>query len=152
METKTLLLQTMVPLCTEVIIVAYFCTAVAVKCVTLPVLWVKNYVGIRDINFHIDSQQHKGTKTTATPAHKSYCEGSFTTTTSTWFWVESFKPCYSRVSYLFTQMGNRGRMAYSVQNIDHCFTARVPQKIIWGTVRNHRINTQKFWNTTNNSH
>jgi hypothetical protein len=32
----------MVPLCTEVIItVAYICSAVAVNCVTLPLLWVK---------------------------------------------------------------------------------------------------------------
>lgn len=34
----------------------------------------RNYVVFRDVNFHINCQQHKGTATTVTSAHNSYYE------------------------------------------------------------------------------
>jgi len=53
---------------------------------------------------------------TATSAHNSYREGSFTVTTSIWFWVESVKPHYSRVSSCLPKWETeRGR--YSQYNI-----------------------------------
>jgi len=54
---------------------------------------------------------------TATSAHNSYREGSFTVTTSIWFWVESVKPHYSRVSSCLPKWETeRGR--YSQYNIE----------------------------------